>query len=57
MRFFIFSGMKKPLTKMEIRFLEILNLLLLKSNAVSLQLALNKALFSMVKASKQLILG
>lgn len=48
--------MKNILTKMEIRFLEILNLLLLRSSVVSLKLALNEALFSIVKASKQLVL-
>lgn len=57
MRFFISSDMKKILTKMEIRFWEILNLLLLQSNVVSLKLALNKALFSIIKASEQLVLG
>lgn len=57
MKFFIFSDAKKILTKMEIRFLEILNLLLLQSSIVSLKLALNKALFSIVQASKQLVLG
>lgn len=57
MKFFIFSDAKKILTKMEIRFLEILHLLLLQSSIVSLKLALNKALFSIVKASKQLVLG
>lgn len=48
--------MKNILTKTEIRFLEILNLLLLRSSVVSLKLALNEALFSIVKASKQLVL-
>lgn len=42
---------------MEIRFLEILNLLLLQSSVVSLKLTLNKALFSIIKASKQLVLS
>lgn len=55
--FFTFCGMKKIITKMEIRFLEILNLLLLQSTVISLKLAFNKPLFGMVKASEQLVLG
>lgn len=54
---FILSDMKTISTKMEIQFLEILNLLLLQSNVVSLELVLNKALFSISKASKQVVLG
>lgn len=42
---------------MEMKFLEILNLLLLQSSVISLKLALNKPLFSIVKASKQMVLG
>lgn len=52
-----FSDMKKILTKMKIRFWEILNLLLLQSSVVSLKLELNKALFSIVKTGKHLVLG
>lgn len=36
---------------MKIRFLEILNLLLLQSSVVSLKLAFNKALISIVEAA------
>lgn len=42
---------------MEMKFLEILNLLLLQSSVILLKLALNKPLFSIVKASKQMVLG
>lgn len=42
---------------MEMKFLEILNLLLLQSSVISLKLALNKPLFNIVKASKQMVLG